>query len=1507
MTTMTTAICLFVLYVISLTEAQNKGELTLHARVVSPYSAEVKWKDGGMSAKLKPRREVTLRYRSANTNYTEVKSRSRKIKLSGLVPNSTYELSVKDDDRWSRDWSDAIYFTTLALHEGQDLVRNLTARPVSDENIVLSWIPPVQDGSIQGYTIFYKRAGSRQHFHQVNISREMTVYEMTKLRPNQLYTFKMQSRKTDGTNSFSTVVQAKTFSNVQAPKSLEVLVIGDNQVLVRWQPSIPLPRNTIGYTIQHQCGRKRRGKMTTISVEKGNTSYILKDIRLNETCRVRVASRMVHGTGLYTKWESFFISTINTDATFSDSFRSTVAPADQSSMFEVTDFSLSTSDSYSKPLEDFLGSSLPPFTAPPSVTLHQASNVSLGGDANITCKASGVEAPTIEWFIESDDGDLSLVQQAPSSELNFAEKVTIAQEVTQDVVTSVLFLYNITKAGDREVKCVARNMAGTDEEVLQLVIDEPPKIQFAEGMTVDMYSNAQLICEILGKKITEVKWVHVPSNIEYHQGVESQTGFSVRSVRDETRSTTTFVLSLHNTSLAHEGAYKCVAKSLSATDEAFVTLRVKVPPPPPVYKIQTIALSPTRISVSWLPPLNYPYNINYYQVSYRGVRDIEATLFNTSRVGSEIYNLQPNSSYLVGVTAGTPDGLGEVGPLVEITTLSNHGLQPINLSAIRINSSMIQLTWETNVAPMYIQGFNIYYRNEDSSAEKKLFTKENRRNRFNLNLDQKKMYIVRVSTLMTWDFEANSSWIIIHSSYNDFPKANFITSVPEMEKLKVSADLSETGKTENRNLPNTLTHSRPNIKGETLSYLNNAPSVVKNVRATPISPTEIHVRWEAPDTGHVTKYNIKYWRPGWKEKFTEWIPKHRLNFLAKDLIKNSNYRFEILPYAGDVHGEAFVIFAKTFGDKPEGPPKNVQIKSLNSSALLASWHHPDPDQTNGLVIGYKLVLREKEGNKVAGYRVPRLRTNYTFLNIPTTKIYSFRMAAMTVNGTGVFSPWIDSVPHNEPTKPSPPEHLLVVPSENSLRIQWKRPSHKGSALQGYIVGYGQFIPEVYRQVVSASQTSFTLTGLKADSEYIVSVRSFNTYGESLPTFNISRTQKLPFQEPPLLTPVKIKVESMSPKSLKLSWVDPSLSHNTKIQDGRSYMIRYSSISGEAYSYVNTSAQSLVLSDLEPGSSYEVSIKTTRGSNSSQWSLAVVNSTQELAPSTAPENIQMYPQPGNMNQIYLSWSEPMKPNGVIENYFIYMSKTQTHDMKLWKVMVTNLRSVKIKNIEPYTIYYFKLQAKNKAGYGPLSDLNIFYPPTDKRPPPSITSINENYSNTSTTVKITWIYPEASKPSVIGFLVYYTDDLNKKDSDWQVRNESGYDHLITDLYYNTTYHFKVRAKYNNGIGQFGNVVSYTTPPYAKLVKQEAAPRKNSKKGKNLENTLNYPERNNQVTTATMFDSTESSDGKNETLLTQSFEKSDTQTETSHTTATIPMDLESGEELDATEPLENGSGTE
>ena len=59
-------------------------------------------------------------------------------------------------------------------------------------------------------------------------------------------------------------------------------------------------------------------------------------------------------------------------------------------------------------------------------------------------------------------------------------------------------------------------------------------------------------------------------------------------------------------------------------------------------------------------------------------------------------------------------------------------------------------------------------------------------------------------------------------------------------------------------------------------------------------------------------------------------------------------------------------------------------------------------------------------------------------------------------------------------------------------------------------------------------------------------------------------------------------------------------------------IRYSPMSGESYSYVMTSELKFHLVDLDPGTSYELSVKAVRGNSSSQWSLPVLNSTQQTS-------------------------------------------------------------------------------------------------------------------------------------------------------------------------------------------------------------------------------------------------------------------------------------------------------
>ncbi|CAG5114896.1 unnamed protein product, partial [Candidula unifasciata] len=751
--------------------------------------------------------------------------------------------------------------------------------------------------------------------------------------------------------------------------------------------------------------------------------------------------------------------------------------------------------------------------------------------------------------------------------------------------------------------------------------------------------------------------------------------------------------------------------------------------------------------------------------------------------------------------AGTDDSLGESGPEVEVMTLTNDGLQPANVTVKALNTSIIQLDWEapSSISHMYIRGYNVYTRREGEDRTEKLFVRGSRSKQFLIGLGRDDTYYLKISTLMTWGYEAHSPWIriqkpsegiycigykIVYGPLDDPLNISRATLEADMKKHIITGLMPSTKYIISIRAYNNIGDGEP-VYTRTLTQAS-PPSMVQNAVARPVSSTEIHVQWDPPKRGLVTQYHIRYWRPGHKDKQSAWLAGNFQNYVAGSLRKRSNYRFEIIPYHGELLGEGIVIFSQTYGDKPDGPPTDVSIHSHNSSALIATWKPPDPEKSNGDITEYKLVLRAKGGSRITSFTVPGTARSYIFLNIPSSRTYKFRMAAMTVNGTGVYSPWIDCAVSS---------HYLV------LHIS-------GSPVHGYIVGYGQFIPEVYKQILTASQTTFTIKSLKPDSEYITSVRAFNHIGESSPAFSIVRTRTTPLITG-LLAPVKLVVQSASPTSLLLSWVDPGLNGNQKKSDGRAYLIRFSPLTGETYSYVNTSSLHLELSNLEPATKYEVSVKVVRGNNSSSWSLPVVNSTQQIAPSSAPKNIIVSPLPRSPSLISLRWSPPSSPNGKIEEYIIYLTSDPTLDTKLWVVMRTDKQQVKITDIIPHTTYYFKLQARNQAGYGPLSETVAYNPPTDIRAAPTNVTVTGLYGNMSRTVKVSWSVPQVIMDQITGYMVYYTDNIHE-DADWLVQAERGLDTVIAGLDYNKTYYFKVQARYSAAYGLFSKTASYITEP-------------------------------------------------------------------------------------------------
>ena len=63
------------------------------------------------------------------------------------------------------------------------------------------------------------------------------------------------------------------------------------------------------------------------------------------------------------------------------------------------------------------------------------------------------------------------------------------------------------------------------------------------------------------------------------------------------------------------------------------------------------------------------------------------------------------------------------------------------------------------------------------------------------------------------------------------------------------------------------------------------------------------------------------------------------------------------------------------------------------------------------------------------------------------------------------------------------------------------------------------------------------------------------------------------------------------------------------------------------------------------------------------------------------------------------------------YLVYYTTDPNQNYQKWvleSVMGTSL-TVTVDNLTPETLYYFKVQARNKQGYGPMSSTELFQTP------------------------------------------------------------------------------------------------------------------------------------------------------------------------------------------------------
>ncbi|XP_043112874.1 neogenin-like [Puntigrus tetrazona] len=403
---------------------------------------------------------------------------------------------------------------------------------------------------------------------------------------------------------------------------------------------------------------------------------------------------------------------------------------------------------------------------------------------------------------------------------------------------------------------------------------------------------------------------------------------------------------------------------------------------------------------------------------------------------------------------------------------------------------------------------------------------------------------------------------------------------------------------------------------------------------------------------------------------------------------------------------------------------------------MVRWQPPPPGTLNGELTGYKLRYR-KGLRRADAIEISTTQLFQLIDGLEKGKVYTVRVSGTTVNGTGPTTEWIAAETFendlDESQVPGVPSSLHVRPLVNRIVVSWTPPENQDILVRGYKIGYGIGSPHAHTVTLDYKQRFYSIDNLDPSSHYVITLKAFNNMGEGVPIYNSATTRPqsdpidpdvdlyelfhapyTPVPDPlPMLPPVGVQASVVGHNSIKVTWADNSLPKNQKITDARYYTVRWKTNipANTKFKVANTTTLSHTVTGLKPNTLYEFSVMVTRGRRTSTWSMTAHGTTFEAVPSSAPKDVTVVSKEGRPRTIIVNWQPPSEANGKITGYIIYYSTDVNAEVHDWVIepVVGNRLTHQIQELTLDTTYYFKIQARNSKGMGPMSDAVQFRTP------------------------------------------------------------------------------------------------------------------------------------------------------------------------------------------------------
>ncbi|XP_038003535.1 neogenin isoform X7 [Motacilla alba alba] len=522
------------------------------------------------------------------------------------------------------------------------------------------------------------------------------------------------------------------------------------------------------------------------------------------------------------------------------------------------------------------------------------------------------------------------------------------------------------------------------------------------------------------------------------------------------------------------------------------------------------------------------------------------------------------------------------------------------------------------------------------------------------------------------------------------------------------------------------------------------PGPAPNIRAFSGSPTTVTVTWETPLSGNgdIQNYKLYYMEKG--QHTEQDVDVAGLSHTVAGLKKFTEYSFRVVAY--NKHGPGVSthdVVVRTLSDVPSAPPQNLTLEVRNSKSILLQWQPPPAGTQSGQITGYKIRYRKVSRKSDVTESVGGTQLSQLIEGLERGTEYSFRVAAMTVNGTGPATDWVSAETFesdlDETRVPEVPSSLHVRPLVTSIVVSWTPPENQDVVVRGYAIGYGIGSPHAQTIKVDYKQRYYTIENLDPSSHYVITLKAFNNVGEGIPLYESAVTRPhsdtsevdlfvinapyTPVPDPsPMMPPVGVQASILSHDTIRITWADNSLPKNQKITDARFYTVRWKTNipANTKYKTANATTLSYLVTGLKPNTLYEFSVMVTKGRRSSTWSMTAHGTTFELVPTSPPKDVTVVSKEGKPRTIIVNWQPPSEANGKITGYIIYYSTDVNAEIHDWVIepVVGNRLTHQIQELTLDTPYFFKIQARNSKGMGPMSEAVQFRTPkaesSDKMP-------------------------------------------------------------------------------------------------------------------------------------------------------------------------------------------------